>query len=1124
MSSPLTNLLGAPPFRPQAQSTGGKSNLADQSAMVVNGSGGALQPDSREQRQANPSRRSLTRTMSVGVPSQSSRPSALSHHRSLQRSTSFESHAMLATSSGPGPQRMVSESSSPTLVSPISTPTLTSNGYRSRETGIVEKLLVSYGFIKCADREGRLFFHYSQYHGEAPSLRVGDEVEFEVSMDSRTGKPVAIQVIRLQKGTVMFEILSEDRVLGEVTSPAPPTTTLITGQATVSTIPGMAGVAGHGYKPSEKGEPVLSSGRLGSLSYERSGEFFFLPYSAQDLTNPNLVLCTGDKVSFNIATEKRSGIMRARRITLVERAPPKRFLGIVTAMKESFGFIERADQVKEIFFHYSEVTANVPDLNIGDHVEFSIHERNNKDVATEIRLLPHGSVQLEEVSARTYVGSIEKPLPAKTPNKGSTENSIAGGDATSPNQASKNGQVAANGAQLQPSLALAGIISYDTPTEKKNIRFGEKDRAANCLHTLCKGDRVSFVTITDKRDHQQRAAGVTLLLEETLQISQEKRERGIVAAVKEGFGFIKCLERDSRLFFHCCELLDPRHHVRMSDEVEFTVLPDPVAEKQRMHATRIKLLPKNTVIFHNVSEERFCGTIESMPIQSRPAPRSPGEFLSSPHSTGTPGKIVLNKEKCDSDQELEGELNNGRSPTRLSFMTKDFKSPSSSNARVGDRVEFKICEVKRSGAKNAVDIVVTRLKNSEASNGASRNRSQSHSISTSSDKLSPLYEESPSGNIIQVMSNMSMDESSTDPTNSPPPELEKGKSNLVLKLPTSESGSPEKFIFTTNSECTDTACTPRDSVKSPAKVVSSSDEREHGASSNTCYYGWISTLKDTFGFIEDMEHNAEVFFHYSELQAPVEKYRTGLPVSYFKGVKDEKPCALHVEISSETKFGLNAVTNSKSNKGKVLKPLRSVNPSQSSYQGLIEYKETNSAGDTTIKTIAYSPLSLSDRRDFIQIGDKVTFQVSTEMSNGMQRAVNVKVNRETVRATVDSIKGDYGFINYEVSGGEPGNGKLFFHMSEVREPSQQISAGSTVDFSVVYNQRSGKFSASKVRLAEIQQKQQRPERLRMRSSEVSSGPQVTVIRQPRGPSEEKQGFTLTRKKTPTKNDAESVSG
>ena len=70
----------------------------------------------------------------------------------------------------------------------------------------------------------------------------------------------------------MFEILSEERVLGEVTSPAPPVTSLLGAATAVGGIPGgMAGVAGHGYKPNEKGEPVMNSGRLGSLSYERCG-------------------------------------------------------------------------------------------------------------------------------------------------------------------------------------------------------------------------------------------------------------------------------------------------------------------------------------------------------------------------------------------------------------------------------------------------------------------------------------------------------------------------------------------------------------------------------------------------------------------------------------------------------------------------------------------------------------------------------------------------------------------------------------------------------------------------------------------------------------------------------------
>ena len=52
-------------------------------------------------------------------------------------------------------------------------------------------------------------------------------------------------------------------------------------------------------------------------------------------------------------------------------------------------------------------------------------------------------------------------------------------------------------------------------------------------------------------------------------ITGEDREYGVVAAVKvlEGFGFIKCQNRDSRMFFHCSELVDSQHRIKMSDEV-----------------------------------------------------------------------------------------------------------------------------------------------------------------------------------------------------------------------------------------------------------------------------------------------------------------------------------------------------------------------------------------------------------------------------------------------------------------------------------------------------------------------------------------------------------------------------
>ena len=45
-------------------------------------------------------------------------------------------------------------------------------------------------------------------------------------------------------------------------------------------------------------------------------------------------------------------------------------------MKESFGFIERADVVKEIFFHFSEAKSMKEELKLGDDVEFIIQTRN----------------------------------------------------------------------------------------------------------------------------------------------------------------------------------------------------------------------------------------------------------------------------------------------------------------------------------------------------------------------------------------------------------------------------------------------------------------------------------------------------------------------------------------------------------------------------------------------------------------------------------------------------------------------------------------------------------------------------------------------------------------------------
>ena len=92
-------------------------------------------------------------------------------------------------------------------------------------------------------------------------------------------------------------------------------------------------------------------------------------------------------------------------------------------MKDSFGFIKRSDvagiffclilyffkiDLGEIFFHYSQVSADVPDLREGNDVEFAIEQRKDKQVAVSITLLPEGSVVFDDISKCQYNGIIKK--------------------------------------------------------------------------------------------------------------------------------------------------------------------------------------------------------------------------------------------------------------------------------------------------------------------------------------------------------------------------------------------------------------------------------------------------------------------------------------------------------------------------------------------------------------------------------------------------------------------------------------------------------------------------------------------------------------------------------------------
>lgn len=409
-----------------------------------------------------------------------------------------------------------------------------------RETGIIEKLLHSYGFIQCCERQARLFFHFSQFSGNIEHLKIGDPVEFEMTYDRRTGKPIASTVTKIAPEVVM----SEARVTGTVTTE----------------------VKGDGG----------SGDNTGRISYENRGECFFLPYTKDDVEG-NVILKPGDAVSFQIATNQR-GTLGACHVRFENPAHPVKYHGVVCSMKESFGFIERADVVKEIFFHFSE-TKMKEELALGDDVEFIIQTRNGKEVACNITRLPGGSVVFEDVSPEILRGQVLKPLERGT------------------------------SARVQND-PLPGRIRYRALDHSEvEVPFGDKDQSGE--FTLRHGDWVEFQLATDRRDQLKRATNISLL-DESFNVSGERREQGVVSSLMDGFGYISCVDREQKLIFQFCEVLRLGQEMCVGDEVEFTTVPVSGfsnSGSNKPSAIRIKHLPQGTVRFETLLERGVRGHV-----------------------------------------------------------------------------------------------------------------------------------------------------------------------------------------------------------------------------------------------------------------------------------------------------------------------------------------------------------------------------------------------------------------------------------------------------------------------------------------------------------------------------------
>jgi len=153
----------------------------------------------------------------------------------------------------------------------------------------------------------------------------------------------------------------------------------------------------------------------------------------------------------------------------------------------------------------------------------------------------------------------------------------------------------------------------------------------------------------------------------------------------------------------------------------------------------------------------------------------------------------------------------------------------------------------------------------------------------------------------------------------------------------------------------------------------------------------------------------------------------------------------------------------------------------------------------------YSITGVKNKRVILLPNDLVTFSVAVGF-NYSTRAVNIVLENETRKGKIDTIKGQFGFIDFTCEE----NKKIFFHNSEI-DGGFELRAGDEVEFYAQYNLKSGKPCASKLRRIN---NLQRPDRLITKLKSINfdenTRQKLIIVRQPRNADEKSKGFTNIR--------------
>ena len=449
----------------------------------------------------------------------------------------------------------------------------------TRQEGFIVTLKDNYGFVQSVDSERQYFFHYSEVRGGVSSrdLRNGMELAYDVFEPRNGEKPTATNVVILPRGTIKTEVEIAVDLQGLIHKEPKERR--------------------EERGPRDKKDILLMTGRIKTLPSQKSLNGEPAPDSAVFSIEDTKNLEDGspykprveDEVLFDMVLVRSTRQRRAVNVRLVKAKVDPRETGIVSAVKESFGFIQCCDREERLFFHCSEVVDRKI-LREGDEVEFAIDkDRDDRNMARAIQVLPSGTVSFEKVLAEQAEGTVEREWRARQ----------------------KGGRAGPSGRDDgRAAVRDSGSIACELDGQQLRLPFEGEDvqlhaAAAREGSSLpLKGDKVQFSLILHKPTGQKRAAAIRVV-----QYGKEGREQGVVMRSKEGSapGLIRCCDRAEPVPFALADL-DPDLAAALATpgtEVEFNVVES--RTDRRPIAIRVLQLPPGTVSFEKVTA-RFRST------------------------------------------------------------------------------------------------------------------------------------------------------------------------------------------------------------------------------------------------------------------------------------------------------------------------------------------------------------------------------------------------------------------------------------------------------------------------------------------------------------------------------------